>query len=684
MPPTPEHAGTLKITPSGKHFAEFSIGGGARKGTTLRTCQTKEEAEARKLEIARLVARLRETGHDAMVPNLIEDAGGFDAEGMSKLARLVERIATGKEPGLAHRQKARREGITVAELADLWTSGKLAAEYPDHVRVKKVTTRQDDARAFKWMAEVRLPDGTTFGTRPVAAVTLDDCDHVMGAVPNPKVTTSTRRAYAVTLRRLLVYAVYPLRLLPALPIPKGWLPSGQANKAKQWIYPAEDLALMQCRDVPLVRRLLYGVLVREGLRLSEALNLTWPDLDLDRGVIRLDTNKTDDPRSWALGEDVARALEAWRKLRGKKVEKIPRVFPAALVGHRTDMAHHLRAGLTLANVKRPELTIPKPGRMLLRAHDLRGTFVTLALAVGQTEAWVTDRTGHRSSQMIYLYKRASRTAAELGLGWLAPLDEAIPELAPTPDQGANGVRTRGFTGPQRNRARPQNAGRKALSRLAGTADRRFLNRGSPVRVGPRAPATSYRCTGPSSEKGESPEVTASREPRKVRNARHVLGGRRRGGRAGGNGSARIRRAGGPARRCRTARPSGAARPCRPGSRGGDLRAASRLHHVERRGLERDHRIHAVDEHRCAHRVRRVLDGRRRYRVGPRQPGGPRLRRDEQPLLCRERGRQLGAFLYTRNGAGQSISSWPVAANGALGPVTTFAGSPAASTGLVVR
>ncbi|MGA7123877.1 MAG: hypothetical protein WBY94_27490 [Polyangiaceae bacterium] len=81
-------------------------------------------------------------------------------------------------------------------------------------------------------------------------------------------------------------------------------------------------------------------------------------------------------------------------------------------------------------MKRPELTNPKSGRLRLRARDLRGSFVTLGLATGRTEAWVTDRTGHKSSSMIYRYKRASRTAAELGLGWFAPLDEAIPELSP--------------------------------------------------------------------------------------------------------------------------------------------------------------------------------------------------------------------------------------------------------------
>jgi hypothetical protein len=246
------------------------------------------------------------------------------------------------------------------------------------------------------------------------------------------------------------------------------------------------------RDIPVVRRLLFGLMVREGLRLSEALNLTWADLDLEQGVIRLDVNKTEDPRSWPLGEDVARALDAWRRLRGKKAEKIPRVFPKALIGTRYDLARLLREGLTAAGVssktRRPELTVPGPGRMLLRAHDLRGSFVTIALACGQTEAWVTDRTGHRSSQMIYRYKRAARSAAELGLGWFAPLEEAIPELAPkAPRRGANGLQTRYFRGRETSRTRSRNPGRSALSGPAGRAKLGFLNRWSPVRVGPRAP-----------------------------------------------------------------------------------------------------------------------------------------------------------------------------------------------------
>jgi integrase len=413
--------------------------GGERKATLLRTCATEREAIRRKLAIAKLVARLRETGHRAMCANLIRDAGGLDDEGFKKLVRLVERVASGKEPGLARRLGVRREGTTVKELADLWTSGDLAKEYPDHVKVKK--TSAGDARIFAWLGKVRLPDGSTFGDRAVATVTLDDCDHVMGALPKTAETPATRRQYAQSLRKLLVYAVYPLRLLPTLPIPKGWLPKARSDKAKVWIYPSEDLALMRCHKVPLARRLFYGVLAREGLRVGEAFSLTWHDVDLDHGVLRLEGNKTDDPRSWAMGEDVARALDAWRRLRGTKAKRTLHVFPRALVCDRWALAQNLREGLALAGVKRPELTTRKKGHMRLRAHDLRGSFVTLALAAGRTEAWVTDRTGHRSSQMIYLYKRAARTASELGLGWFAPLDEAIPELAPKRCQGANGVQT---------------------------------------------------------------------------------------------------------------------------------------------------------------------------------------------------------------------------------------------------
>jgi integrase len=50
--------------------------------------------------------------------------------------------------------------------------------------------------------------------------------------------------------------------------------------------------------------------------------------------------------------------------------------------------------------ERPELFTTTPERHRMRVHDLRGTFITVSLANGHSESWISDRIGHRSSQMI--------------------------------------------------------------------------------------------------------------------------------------------------------------------------------------------------------------------------------------------------------------------------------------------
>ena len=73
----------------------------------------------------------------------------------------------------------------------------------------------------------------------------------------------------------------------------------------------------------------------------------------------------------------------------------------------------------------------------IRAHDLRATFVTISLATGKTETWISDRTGHRSHEMIETYRRRSRT---WNLGELGLLHELIPELC-RPEWALNGQQT---------------------------------------------------------------------------------------------------------------------------------------------------------------------------------------------------------------------------------------------------
>jgi len=310
----------------------------------------------------------------------------------------------------------------------LWTSGRLASRFPDHVK-KKSSGRQDESRLKNYVYAL-------IGAERVVAFEgrsgLELVERAVAGLPpvGPTFRSTSRRQVIQTIHRPLTLAVYPAKLLSSNSLPKGFVPKVNSDRAKTHLFPSEDSALMRRSEVSVEERLFYGVLAREGLRVSELLDLTWADVDLERGLLTLDTNKTAEPRAWAMDPGVVSALTVWRQ---RFVPKSAAATPILMNGagkviDRYGVAERLREYLLAAGVTRPQLLEASDKRIPLRAHDLRATFVTLSLAQGKSEAWITDRTGHKSSQMICRYKRAARTVAELNIGALAPLNEAIPEL----------------------------------------------------------------------------------------------------------------------------------------------------------------------------------------------------------------------------------------------------------------
>ncbi len=313
-----------------------------------------------------------------------------------------------------------------------WTSGELARLYPDHVKFKR--TSADDAQrlathVYDHCGDVALED-----------FTLADAERVMQKLP-ATLAPATRRQVAQLLHRVLRLAVYPARIIAANPLPSGFLPKAGKGKAHGYLYPSEDSKLLAHKPTDLGLRMLLGFLAREGMRASEACGLTWDSIDLEHGAVTLDENKTDDARSWPMDPGVRAALAIWKNIAPKpKAKPGETIDPETLHVFvdedakpydpaRSNLAERLRAELKAAGVERAQLFETTATRQQLRAHDLRATFVTLALASGKSESWVADRTGHKSSAMISRYKRAARTVAELGLGTLRPLVDAIPELA---------------------------------------------------------------------------------------------------------------------------------------------------------------------------------------------------------------------------------------------------------------
>ncbi len=365
-----------------------------------------------------------------------DPAQGFERvrAGVAKLraGRAAEQIAG---PSAA----APSTGKTFAQVAKMWTDGEIARLFPDHISTKK-TVDQDVARLKILNTEI--------GHVPIASFTIDDALRAMGKVPK-RFKAANRRQYAQVIRRVLQVAVFPLRLRPDNPIPRGFLPRVRDEHENKWLYPDEEAQLVRCADVPLVYRLAYGFLARMGFRKSEIIGgedddpedktaetipaLTWERLDLVRGVVRTARTKTSDVgRPIRLDEGVWRALEAWREMHRDAPDDAP-VFADAATGEPINLTTKLlRAHLRAAKIDRAEL-FDKPE---IRVHDLRATFVTVKLALGWTDHQVRDRTGHTTVTMLDRYRRDARTLQEIEIADFVDLDAALfPRRTEAPQHG---------------------------------------------------------------------------------------------------------------------------------------------------------------------------------------------------------------------------------------------------------
>ncbi len=387
------------------YYARVRLGGSKRIEPRMTGVTDDATADERAAQIA-TVANLLVTARRAF--DVKEFARNIGACASTKEARLFVKAA---ETLCKQAVTPEYAAITFEQFALRWTSGQLHLDHPDHVAAKQ---SEGDENILK--NRIR----PIVGPVPLVAFTLEDADRVMRELPRD-LSPAYRRAVAQVVHRVLSLAVYPARIIKANPLPKGWLPKIGRAKAKSFLYPKEEAALLANKAIDIRYRMLIGVLCREGMRKSEARALTWDDLDLANGTVTLDQNKTDAPRSWPLDAGVVRALVKWKKARGGSGP-----FDGLDVQH---LGEFLRVWLRASGVTRSQLFADTDQRMHFRAHDTRSTFVTLSLAVDKSEAWVMRRTAHKSSAMIARYTVAAANARELGLGPLAPLDKAIPELA---------------------------------------------------------------------------------------------------------------------------------------------------------------------------------------------------------------------------------------------------------------
>jgi integrase len=165
----------------------------------------------------------------------------------------------------------------------------------------------------------------------------------------------------------------------------------------------------------------FRLLLLTGCRLSEIQTLEWCYVDLEQKELRLSDSKTG-AKTIHLGEAVVALLEA-----------LPRVSnnPYVIVGkkekaHLTDLQHpwrHIRKAAGLSDV---------------RIHDLRHTFASGGLLVGEGLAMIGKLLGHTQVQTTARYahlasdpvkQAATKISDRLALSLIGPVDKPSAEKA---------------------------------------------------------------------------------------------------------------------------------------------------------------------------------------------------------------------------------------------------------------
>ena len=313
---------------------------------------------------------------------------------------------------------------TVKDVGVMWLSGEISAKHPAITLQKKAKEIQ------RWCERYIYPE---VGHIPVNEIRVRHFEDVYN---------SDAQAHLGKNSKILTWK-YMTQIMSLAEVPLGYIerrPTSHVLKPKEDerynanLQPMDDEILLGCQSISVHNRILYGYLAREGVRISEAYDLRWLDLFIlghNTPVVTHNLIKTDKRQSWALSDGTYGALLRYRELFRPGESDDSRVFRPTFSDHE---AEALRRDLMKAGVTRAELHEhdPKRNQYRVRLHDLRGLFVTRAIAAGLPDSYIRDRTGHTSVAMIERYRGRAELLKASGQTAFVSLLEAVPELRTRP------------------------------------------------------------------------------------------------------------------------------------------------------------------------------------------------------------------------------------------------------------
>ena len=383
---------TVEALPAGERevvFWDHELSGfGVRvypSGTKVYLVQTRSGGKSRRITIGR---------HGVLTAE----------QARRKAAQLIARIKAGEEP--ARSQSPPDAGPTIAEVAERYLKEHVA------VRCKPSTARACRSTLDRYL----LP---AFGARPLGTIGREEVAALQYRLH--KTPTMANRVVDL-LSRLFnmaeVWGVAPDGGNPCRFVQKykersreRFLSEEEFGRLGRVLDELEAEGKVSASAVAAIR-----LLMLTGCRRGEIVTLRWEDVDLEAGELRLRDAKTG-PRQVALSPAAVRVLSA-----------IPRHAdnPWVIAGR--------KPGTRLGNLNASWLVIRDRAELEnVRLHDLRHSFASRALALGESLSMIGRLLGHRKVQTTARYAHLAQDSVKVSAARVA--ESLRADMA----RGGNGV-----------------------------------------------------------------------------------------------------------------------------------------------------------------------------------------------------------------------------------------------------
>ena len=303
-------------------------------------------------------------------------------EARRRAALIIARIRAGDEP-VPEAQKT--ETITVANLAQRYLREHVA------VRCKPTTAAQYRLAIERYIVPA-------LGTRPVSSLSrsqVADLQHSLSDRP------AMANLVIATLSRMIDQAM-AWGVAGEMTNPCRSAPKYRTRRRERFLTDAEFQRLGRVLDEMEAEGRLspyaaaaIRLLMLTGCRRNEILTLRWEDVHLQTQELHLSDSKTG-PRTVSLSPEAAQVLAQLRRLPGN-----PWVIPGA------------KPGARLSSLFEPWRRVrARAGLDDVRIHDLRHSYASRALALGESLPVIAKLLGHAQIQTTARYTHLTRDAVK--------------------------------------------------------------------------------------------------------------------------------------------------------------------------------------------------------------------------------------------------------------------------------